>query len=318
MTSRILVFGADHYLGARVFSALRSSSWAVPVAFRAPPPTLSAAVLQEAGGIVNCTGGSAPAIVACARALYPMLCRASAAIPVVHLSSMTIYGSSDRAVDETSAPGEDLSAYAAAQVEGERYASLYPQSVRLRLGCEYGPGCAQWSERVARWLIAHRVGDLGSAGDGSCNLLYVDDLVAAVSAALQLPSIGGEVFNLAMRSPPSWNEYFERFGRALGAIPIRRIGPRRLMVETKIFAPPLKVLEIVARGVTPLGPYVPPPIPPSVLKLCGQHIRLDVLRAESALHMKWTSLDEGLATTAAAILSSNNRRSPDRGRPEPL
>jgi hypothetical protein len=34
--------------------------------------------------------------------------------------------------------------------------------------------------------------------------------------------------------------------------------------------------------------------------------------------MKWTSLDEGLATTAAAILSSNNRRSPDRGQPEPL
>ncbi len=318
MSPRILVFGADHHLASRVCSALRSGGWAVPVMFRSPLLRLSADDLADVGGIVNCTGGNPRSIVACARVLYPLLSRVHAKVPVVHFSSMTVYGTSDRTVDETSAPGVNLSVYAAAQLAAERYTGLYPHSVVLRLGCEYGPGCTEWSERVARWLIARRVGDLGSAGDGSCNLLYVDDLVAAVTAALRLPELGGRTFNLAMRSPPSWNEYFERFGIALGAVPIVRIGSRRLAFEAGILAPPLKALEIAARAVPPIRSRVPPPIPPSVRALCRQDLRLDVSRAESGLQVRWTPLEEGLRITAAAILAAANRRSAYGGKMEPF
>ncbi|MDP9014198.1 MAG: SDR family oxidoreductase [Pseudomonadota bacterium] len=302
MKARILVLGADHGIGARIIAALESSEWATPVT--CDVPQLSPEALGQADGIVNCTGGNAASIRACARAIFSLLGRASAQLRIVHLSSMTIYGAADGDVAETAEPSGDLGAYAAAHLEAERLARDYAQSVILRPGCEYGPGCRQWSERVARWLIERRMGDLGSAGDGRCNLLYVDDLVAAVIASLKLPDIAGQVFNLAMSSPPTWNQYFELFAGALGATPVARIGRQRLMLETKLLAAPLKVLEILAQRLRVARPLIPPPIPPSVATLCRRHLRLDVTKAEAAFGIQWTPLDQGVQMAAAAFRSS--------------
>jgi nucleoside-diphosphate-sugar epimerase len=135
----------------------------------------------------------------------------------------------------------------------------------------------------------------------------VDDLVHAVGSALRTPGADGRIFNLAMRSPPTWNEYFERFGMALGAVPIARISRRRLWIETALLAPPLKALQIAARPLPRLRALIAAPMPPSFARLCAQHITLDVSRAERVLGMTWTPLDQGLRATASAILRAAGR-----------
>ncbi len=215
---------------------------------------------------------------------------------------MTVYGSGDLLADERIRPRTDLGAYAAAQAEAEAAIADHSNAVILRPGCEYGPGCPHWSTRIALLLEAHRLGDLGAAGDGICNLIFLDDLAAAVLSALRHPGIGGEIFNIAMRSPPTWNDYLIRFGIALGAVPIRRITARRLNLESRLLAPPLRVMEILAGRRSGRPRLAVPQITSSLLKLCRQRITLDVAKAEAMLGMKWTALDQGIACAAAARL----------------
>ena len=122
--------------------------------------------------------------------------------------------------------------------------ATYPRRVVFRPGCEYGPGGELWSRRVAKWLLARRLGDLGAAGDGYCNLVHIDDLVHAVLLSLRRPAAVGQIFNLAAPDPPTWNEYLVKYAIALGAVPVKRISKRALALETKILAIPLKMLEI--------------------------------------------------------------------------
>jgi nucleoside-diphosphate-sugar epimerase len=300
---RVLVLGSEDFVAARVMQALSASDWATPVPFSGPPASLSEAHLAGIHSVFNGTLGRPDAIHAQAQALYGTLERVGGGIRAVHLSSMTVYGARSGEVVETDALRSDLGAYGASQVTAESLAVRHPRSVILRPGCEYGPGCPQWSKRIARLLCAHRLGDLGAAGDGVCNLLFVDDLVAAILKSLKAPGIDGACFNLAMRSPPTWNEYFTRFARVLGAVPVSRIGARRLKIEARLAAPPLKLLEIVQRR---LGreSTIPPAITPSLLNLCRQNITLLSRRAEEALELAWTPLHEGLQRAAAAFKGS--------------
>jgi nucleoside-diphosphate-sugar epimerase len=319
MKPRVVVLGAGGFIGRRVVAALAASAW-TPVAAHhhaplAPGPvetvTLDAAdegalarALEGADAVVNCIAGSAATITATSLALYAVVARAPRPPRVIHLSSMAVYGSAVGTVDENARLLGDNGAYAAAKVEAERLAARCGDVVVLRPGCVYGPGSVQWSERIARWLAAHRVGDLGAAGDGICNLVYVDDVVAAILAGLRLPRGDGRTFNLGSPAPPTWNEYFLAFARALGTVPVSRISRRQLVVETMLWAPPLKVAELAARLARLRRVSIPPPIPPSLLRSWGQEIRLDVRRAQQVLGMTWTPPDTGLRQTAGHMRQS--------------
>lgn len=297
--SRILVIGSGNFVGARVMDALRRCGWADPIAMDAQaPPTAEA--LRAVQGIVNAAAGNAEVIGAQARLTADAARAAGSQARVVHLSSMTVYGTAEGLIDESAAPRADLGHYAAAHIDAERMVGAHANTVILRPGCEYGPGCPQWSGRIARLLLARRLGDLGLAGDGCCNLLYVDDLIAAILASLQRPGISGEIFNLAMRSPPTWNEYLIGYGIALGAVPIRRVTARRLRVEAKLLAVPLKALEILSSRLAAAHVLTMPPITPSLLQSCGQRIILDVSKSEALLGMAWMALAEGIAHAAQA------------------
>jgi nucleoside-diphosphate-sugar epimerase len=302
---RILVMGAGDFIGSRIVSALDDSDWATAVAQEGSD--LAPASLSGVDGIFNATVGRPHAVLAAARALFNAANEASASMRIVQWSSMTVYGSVEGVVDESTAVSSDPGAYASAHIEAERIAAGYANSVVLRPGCEYGPRCPDWSERVARLLLAHRLGDLGSAGDGFCNLVYIDDLAAAALASLRIPDLGGQAFNLAMPSPPTWNEYFIRFGVALGAVPIRRISARRLKLEEKLLAPPLKAAELFARRLNIQTHFLAPAVTPSLLRACRQEIKLESAKAQSALSMTWTLLDEGLSRAAAAFRAAADK-----------
>jgi nucleoside-diphosphate-sugar epimerase len=287
---RVLVIGADNFVGCPVLEALTRSDWAQPLVL-SQTAGFDAAV-EMADSIVNCTMGRPDDITEAAQKVFAAAERLSRPPPVVHISSMTVYGSARGRVAENAPTPADGGAYAQAQLAADQLAAQYPQAIRLRTGVEYGPGCRQWSGVIADCLGRGRLGDLGASGDGICNLLFIDDLVTAVLESLRRPQLQGRVFNLAMASPPTWNEYFNAFGKALGTVPIRRISRRRLSVELKYLAPPLKIAQMLK---LPL----PPPITPSLVAACRQEIWLQSAAAEAQLGLRWTGLGVGLERAAA-------------------
>jgi nucleoside-diphosphate-sugar epimerase len=299
MKQLILVHGAENFVGRRLVAALSESDWAEPL----PVDTLDMPALSRAVGtadaVVQCVVGSAPTIERGATEIYGALMSRRARPRVVHLSSMTVYGSATGRVDENSELRADLGPYSQAQVAAERIGGRYENAVILRPGGEYGPGCPHWTLRIARLLLARRLGDLGSDGDGYCNLLYIDDLIGAILRALRVPDIGGQCFNLAVAAPPTWNEYFVNFARALRAVHVRRITHRRLSIEKRLYAPMLKGLELAFKLGRLPAQRLPPPISPSMVELCRHEIQLDVCRAERILGLSWTDTQQGLERAAA-------------------
>jgi nucleoside-diphosphate-sugar epimerase len=311
MSRSILVLGAGGFIGRRVTAALAASGWATPITAGRHPTggqnTLRLDITDEgalrraldgADGVVNCMAGPPAAMARGSETLF-RAAQASGRPLIVHLSSMAVYGDATGPVDETAPLNASQGPYAAAKLVGERLAADYRRAVVLRPGCVYGPESAQWSGRIARLLRARRIGDLGAAGDGIANLVYVGDVAQAVLAALQNGRSEGQAFNLAMAGSPTWNEYFLLFAKALGAVPISRLSERRIAFEARTMAPPLKIAEIAARRLGLPADRLPPAIPPSLARLWRQEIALVPDKAEEVLAIRWKPLAEGLADTAA-------------------
>lgn len=306
MMCRVLVLGAGGYFGSFLMARLRQEPWVQAVGagrrrpaqldgeFRVFDATESEALRREFEGfdaVINCVSGSAEVIANGARALRAAL-ETAQDTRLVHFSSMAVYGSIEGDIREDCPLSGDLGAYAAAKVRAEQYLAGLPRTFLLRPGCIYGPGSPQWTVRIAKLLQAGRLGDLGAGGDGCSNLVFAEDVAYAVIAALRAPAEESGAYNLAMPDAPSWNLYFERMARHIGAVPLKRIGARRLKLETKVLAPALKIAELVGRrvGVREL----PPLIPPSLARLWRQDIRLDVSRVSNTWQVPWTPLEEGL------------------------
>lgn len=316
MTDRVVVTGANGLIGKRVVAALRASGWAQPVIatrrqvlspdgieqvrLDATDEVALTRVLRNATGIVNCITGDATTILANAHALFAAAARCAVPPRVVYLSSMAVYGSVTGTVDEF-APLIADGAYGAAKIAAEGIAATYPGAVILRPGVVYGPHSHWWSGQIAHLLSQKRLGDLGENGRGICNLLYVDDMARATLQALRQQGIERRSFNLAMSSPPTWNEYFGLYANALGTTPVGRISASRLAMELHVLGPALNALELVARA-TRLPFQPPPPIRPWLIHLARQRIRLDVSAAERMLDMIWTPIEQALGATAAWFL----------------
>jgi 2-alkyl-3-oxoalkanoate reductase len=298
MKQLVLVQGAENFVGSRVSAALATSDWAESVPIDTRDTAALRRALSSANAVARCVVGSAATIEAGVADLYRALKDATPMPRVVHLSSMTVYGTAVGAVREDADLLADLGPYSRAQREAERIARCYGNSVILRPGGEYGPDCMHWSLHIARLLLAGRLGHLGPHGNGRCNLLYIDDLVAAIIQALILPDIGGMVFNLGVSKPPTWNEYFSEFARALNAAPMRSITPLRLQFETRALAPMLKGAELAFKSARLAAPFVPPAITSSMLALWRHAIHLDVRHAEELLGMRWTNMRHGLEQAA--------------------
>ncbi|HUA77620.1 MAG TPA: NAD-dependent epimerase/dehydratase family protein [Acetobacteraceae bacterium] len=311
MAERVLVLGAGGFIGGRVVAGLARGAWAVPVAAGRRPvriadapavesisldacdPAGLARALEGSAAVVNCIAGDPKIMAAATRALFATAGKMQTPPRIVHLSSLAVYGSAPREVDEAAPFGTDVDAYGAAKIEGEQLASGYPRGVVLRPGIVYGPESPLWSEYIGRLLQARRLGDLGGAGQGTCNLVHVGDVAAAVLESLRRP-VEGRAFNLAAPSPPSWNEYLRLYARALGAEPLRRLSPARLALELRLLGPGLKLAALLLRS----EERVPPPIRPWLLELCARRVVMIAREAGEALGLAWTPLQSGLDETA--------------------
>jgi nucleoside-diphosphate-sugar epimerase len=314
----VIVLGAGGFIGRRIVAALAASGWARPVAagrriasvdlggriekvpVDATDPAQLGSVLAGATGVVSCIAGSARDI----RVSGGALLQATAGLPdpprIVYLSSMAAYGSATGRVDEAAPLRGDLGDYSAAKAQVETLLAGQPFVVRLRPGIVYGPGSPWWSDRIARLLVSRRLGDLGPAGEGTCNLVHVDDVAKATVRALEIPLRGGEVYNLGSARPPTWNQYFACYAHALGAAPVRQVSAARLAAELYLSGPLLKIMEKALPGARLLAKH--PAIRPWLTQLCRHELRIEVARAERELAMQWLALEQGLGQTATWFL----------------
>lgn len=303
----VLVLGASGFIGTRVTAALAAHPAYRPVAASRHPapgglvldatdPASMGAALRDVDFVVNCIAGSDAAMVRSTR----VLCDAARAEPprrIVHLSSMAVYGAATGIVREDQVAVPPVSGYGLAKIECERLIQRYVDdggdAVILRPTCVFGPGSVQWTTRLVRLLRARRIGDLGPAGDGCCNLSFIDDLVAGIIASLQAQGVSGRAFNVSSPADLTWNEFLVSFAKALGATPVARVSARSLKIETRLLAPVRRVASKVVHS--PLTEA----ITPSLAMLWSQDIRIDSSAAEAALSLPRTPPDRMIAAVVS-------------------
>ncbi|HEY9106914.1 MAG TPA: NAD(P)-dependent oxidoreductase [Roseateles sp.] len=304
---RVLVLGASGFIGGRILQQLATSGWARPVGAarkaRAASggiewlavDTLDAGQLSSAvagvDAVVNSVAGSGEVIAAGAKRLAEAA-SAGGGRPIVHLSSMAVYGGQEGTLTEGCPFDPELGWYAKAKCEAEQHFAEYARQghpvVVLRPGCVHGAGSDMWVGRIGRLLRARRLGDVGAAGDGWSNLIHVDDVGAAVLAGLRhtatLAGAGSPaVFNVAAPDSPRWNEYFADLAQRIGVVPVPHPSERSLKLDAKVLSPFLKIADIFARKLGRASSPLPEPLPPSLLKLWRQQIRLDVSALQDVL-----------------------------------
>jgi nucleoside-diphosphate-sugar epimerase len=314
----VLVVGAGEYMATRLISALalHSSYRPIPLVEGAAHAVWtdlevrhcnaanSAELTNALEGVdlvVNCVAGKPGTILATTKAL----CDAARRSPprrIAHISSMAVYGGASGLVDETTRPEPPLNPYARARIECEavmrQYVADGGDAVIIRPSCIFGPGSEPWAGRIARLLLSRRLGDLGALGDGLCNLVQVDDLVAIMIATFSAPDVVGETFNATADWPrPTWNDFLIRFARAIGATPVERISERKMQVEVKLLAPLLRGAALVA-GPVGAGRFVPDAMTPSFVRTLRQRITVSADKTSAMLGTAHMPLDQAIDETA--------------------
>jgi nucleoside-diphosphate-sugar epimerase len=140
---------------------------------------------------------------------------------VVHLSSMAVHG---RALPRSLSEEQPLcfrgSAYGVSKAEGEQAAfaagaALGVEVVALRPTLVYGPRSPLWVlsyfNRVKREQVF-----LLKGGKGLANLVFVDDLIAAMWQAAVTPGVAGHAFLISGEAPVAWGDYIGGFARMCG------------------------------------------------------------------------------------------------------
>lgn len=294
---RVMVLGASGHLGERLLSTLQSCSDMAVVGTsrsagmrpRVDLPLIKldtldgpalASALNGFDAVVNCVAGNQRAIADGARLLADAAMTAGCP-RIIHLSTMSVYGPAEGRMTEDALLDPGLGWYGKAKCEAEAHMAGFAQAggkvVVLRPGCVFGPGSRLWVARIGRWLRAGRLGDLGIAGDGWSNLVHVDDVCRAISAALRLglTDTNRVVFNMAAPDSPRWNDYFVDLALALGATPVKRISSRQLQLDASLAGPPLKIAEIAMARLGRKTAALPDAISPGLPYLWAQHIQLD-------------------------------------------
>jgi UDP-glucose 4-epimerase len=102
-------------------------------------------------------------------------------------------------------PPHPVSPYGASKLAGEGYCSSYHKSfnletVTLRFGNVYGPGSLHKSSIVAKFIrqaINKETIEIYGDGTQTRDFIYIDDLINALSLAVNTENIGGETFQIA-------------------------------------------------------------------------------------------------------------------------
>ena len=235
----ILVTGAGGFIGGRVVEVLHSlpavsvraavRRWSSAVRIgRLPVEIVRCDITQPGevrravegiGAVVHCAHGNGDTAVEGGRTVLQAALEAGVE-RFVHLSTMEVYGDVEGDVREDAPLRRSGWPYRDAKIAAELLCRSYMDrglavSI-LRPTIVYGPFSRDWTVTFAERLVAG--GSFPGREDcqGTCNLLYVDDLVAAIVLALERKEAGGEAFNVNGEERLTWWQYLNDLSRAIG------------------------------------------------------------------------------------------------------
>lgn len=257
---KIFVTGAGGFIGGRMAEAMHALGsgtvragmrrWATGARIGRLPIEIVRCDIRDAGQvrealngvthIVHCAVGEHSSTVEGTRTLLTVAAEVGVR-RVVHMSTVDVYGSPEGEIDESHALTTTGKAYGDSKIEAEKVcqdlASAGLPVTVLRPTLVHGPFSATWTVAYAQrlqtspWLVAP--GD----AQGTCNLVYVDDLVGAVLAAFDADTSPGEAFNINGPERPTWHEYFQKLNEALGLPPLVTATPTGARMKSAAVLP---------------------------------------------------------------------------------
>ena len=159
----------------------------------------------------------------------------------VHLSTVDVYGIPDGPVTESHELQVTGRAYGDSKIEAEKAcqeaASRGVPVTILRPTLVHGPFSATWTVAYAQrlqkrpWLVAE------SDAQGTCNLVYVDDVVGAALAAFDADTEPGEALNINGSERPTWHQYLSALNAAMGIPPLVSASPAAARAKAGLVLP---------------------------------------------------------------------------------
>lgn len=333
----ILVTGAGGFVGSRVVEAVASTdpsrvraglrTWAnASRVCRLPVdtalcditnPAQAADATAGAWAVVHCAyGDSRELIVEGTRTML----RAAVDAGVrrfVYLSSAEVYGREiSGQISESVVGAPEADTYGAWKAEAEAVVREYQgpglSTTILRPSIIYGPFSQSWTVRVAARLQSGNWGRFEELADGTCNLVYVDDLVRLILLALERDEADGGVFNVVGPDRPTWNEYFSRFNEVLGLPPLRSMSKGRSVRSAAVRD---AAQGLIAPAVSRFRPrlmsiYLRGGFPAKVMKAVQTRLKTTVSRREHGLYGRQA---EFVADAAERVLGFRPRVDLDTG-----
>jgi nucleoside-diphosphate-sugar epimerase len=140
---------------------------------------------------------------------------------VVHVSTMSVYGDpASGDIDETAPRKYTGSAYGDSKIDAENAALGYCDKglsvAVVQPTIVYGPWALTWTIKPLQQLQTGRV-ILVNDGTGTCNPVYIDDVVTAMIAAAGSAEAHKQAFLISGNEPVTWRAFFERYQRMLPA-----------------------------------------------------------------------------------------------------
>lgn len=237
-TENIAVFGASGMLGARLCESLYSDKrYNFKALINSPGNAYRIArypmhiekvdlldrravhrALAGCSVVVNCSRGNDPVML---RGFSNMLKSAAGqkVRKVIHISSVLIYGEepSEHSTTEACPPNPGKNEYGIQKLKQDMMLMKYRDAFESVILCPpniHGP-YSPFSLIVAKALKAGQI-VLVNGGENPCNVVHVDNLVAAIYRAIQTAGVKGERFFVTDSGDPTWKDYLTAFARILG------------------------------------------------------------------------------------------------------